>query len=138
RHVEELRDAAAGVATSGAIVCDRGAGRGRGAVEVRQAAVGKVHDSAVVDDERTARGPTEEPRTAAPGKAAGGAVIGNMGVARRTAVEERDRKSTRLNSSHLVISYAVFCLKKKNNINMFSILQTYLYITLVLFYPNHI
>src|SRR3989454_3883705 len=28
-----------------------------------------------------------------------------------------DRKSTRLNSSHLVISYAVFCLKKKNNRN---------------------
>src|SRR2546426_6133772 len=28
-----------------------------------------------------------------------------------------DRKSTRLNSSHLVISYAVFCLKKKKNIN---------------------
>src|SRR5262245_63048181 len=27
----------------------------------------------------------------------------------------RDRKSTRLNSSHLGISYAVFCLKKKNN-----------------------
>src|SRR5256885_5080785 len=29
---------------------------------------------------------------------------------------ERDRKSTRLNSSHLVISYAVFCLKKKKKI----------------------
>src|SRR5688500_20110253 len=28
--------------------------------------------------------------------------------------EVEDRKSTRLNSSHLVISYAVFCLKKKN------------------------
>src|SRR5256885_8536117 len=28
-----------------------------------------------------------------------------------------DRKSTRLNSSHLVISYAVFCLKKKKNRN---------------------
>src|SRR5256885_7601639 len=27
-----------------------------------------------------------------------------------------DRKSTRLNSSHLVISYAVFCLKKKKNL----------------------
>src|SRR5256885_12147795 len=27
----------------------------------------------------------------------------------------KDRKSTRLNSSHLVISYAVFCLKKKTN-----------------------
>src|SRR2546426_7630326 len=30
-------------------------------------------------------------------------------------IENGDRKSTRLNSSHLVISYAVFCLKKKNN-----------------------
>src|SRR6266446_9241282 len=29
--------------------------------------------------------------------------------------EAEDRKSTRLNSSHLVISYAVFCLKKKKN-----------------------
>src|SRR5437667_6763020 len=28
---------------------------------------------------------------------------------------QRDRKSTRLNSSHITISYAVFCLKKKNN-----------------------
>src|SRR5207253_10597821 len=28
--------------------------------------------------------------------------------------EEQDRKSTRLNSSHVAISYAVFCLKKKN------------------------
>src|SRR5256885_13130050 len=28
-----------------------------------------------------------------------------------------DRKSTRLNSSHLVISYAVFCLKKKYGVN---------------------
>src|SRR5258708_25515879 len=27
----------------------------------------------------------------------------------------RDRKSTRLNSSHQIISYAVFCFKKKNN-----------------------
>src|SRR5256885_7421090 len=30
------------------------------------------------------------------------------------ALQAEDRKSTRLNSSHLVISYAVFCLKKKN------------------------
>src|SRR5256885_3755354 len=37
-------------------------------------------------------------------------------LARAAAVAgpDRDRKSTRLNSSHLVISYAVFCLKKKN------------------------
>src|SRR5256885_3798036 len=34
--------------------------------------------------------------------------------ARRPRLDDgRDRKSTRLNSSHLVISYAVFCLKKK-------------------------
>src|SRR5256885_6162161 len=33
---------------------------------------------------------------------------------RSDAPRRRDRKSTRLNSSHLVISYAVFCLKKKN------------------------
>src|SRR3712207_8611193 len=32
----------------------------------------------------------------------------------RTAEEVLDRKSTRLNSSHANISYAVFCLKKKN------------------------
>src|SRR5256885_11864430 len=40
---------------------------------------------------------------------------------RRDAVG--DRKSTRLNSSHLVISYAVFCLKKKKHITMQRILQ---------------
>src|SRR3712207_7195606 len=31
---------------------------------------------------------------------------------------QEDRKSTRLNSSHANISYAVFCLKKKNNYNI--------------------
>src|SRR5256885_5676740 len=33
----------------------------------------------------------------------------------RAQLVRRDRKSTRLNSSHLVISYAVFCLKKKKH-----------------------
>src|SRR5947208_4345471 len=33
----------------------------------------------------------------------------------RRRSRSRDRKSTRLNSSHQIISYAVFCLKKKNN-----------------------
>src|SRR2546426_4437965 len=40
-------------------------------------------------------------------------------------LRELDRKSTRLNSSHLVISYAVFCLKKKKK-----------RITLVVTHPN--
>src|SRR5258708_26663668 len=39
---------------------------------------------------------------------------------RRGRVSHRDRKSTRLNSSHQIISYAVFCLKKKNNNAMSS------------------
>src|SRR5256885_5634216 len=42
-----------------------------------------------------------------PGRRARGAVIVS------SCRLSRDRKSTRLNSSHLVISYAVFCLKKK-------------------------
>src|SRR5256885_7125608 len=37
-----------------------------------------------------------------------------------------DRKSTRLNSSHLVISYAVFCLKKKKKQMLTCLLQLHL------------
>src|SRR5688500_10659449 len=53
---------------------------------------------------------------------AGGDATGGSGdqgllpiISRRLS---RDRKSTRLNSSHLVISYAVFCLKKKNTLKI--------------------
>src|SRR5256885_11039325 len=45
------------------------------------------------------------------GERRGEAAVGTRGGA---LVRRQDRKSTRLNSSHLVISYAVFCLKKKN------------------------
>src|SRR5205814_10330639 len=37
----------------------------------------------------------------------------SLSIAARATSPPRDRKSTRLNSSHLGISYAVFCLKKK-------------------------
>src|SRR5256885_7125601 len=40
--------------------------------------------------------------------------------------ERKDRKSTRLNSSHLVISYAVFCLKKKKTNPISQGTSTYL------------
>src|SRR2546422_8503206 len=40
-------------------------------------------------------------------------LIGRGGDSRRPARHASDRKSTRLNSSHGYISYAVFCLKKK-------------------------
>src|SRR6266496_5262606 len=43
-------------------------------------------------------------------RAGGGGHRGRRGAGRR-----RDRKSTRLNSSHVEISYAVFCLKKKKS-----------------------
>src|SRR5437667_11958525 len=43
-----------------------------------------------------------------------GGVAAGLGVgALGWRLEPRDRKSTRLNSSHITISYAVFCLKKK-------------------------
>src|SRR5437660_7307571 len=48
-----------------------------------------------------------EPRS----PAARGPRLRGQGLGRR-----RDRKSTRLNSSHVAISYAVFCLKKKNSV----------------------
>src|SRR5690625_7113134 len=40
---------------------------------------------------------------------------GEIFEAGRIIAVKRDRKSTRLNSSHVAISYAVFCLKKKNH-----------------------
>src|SRR5438094_6305201 len=43
----------------------------------------------------------------------GTAVDPGRGLLRRLGHARRDRKSTRLNSSHRTISYAVFCLKKK-------------------------
>src|SRR5437762_10049309 len=46
---------------------------------------------------------------------------------RHDGVHERgDRKSTRLNSSHRCISYAVFCLKKKNQLRYALVLYTLL------------
>src|SRR5260221_9649597 len=45
-------------------------------------------------------------------------------VAKQKPVFE-DRKSTRLNSSHTVISYAVFCLKKKKLKSLFAVSENY-------------
>src|SRR5258705_5006696 len=48
-------------------------------------------------------------------------------AARSTRAEQGDRKSTRLNSSHLGISYAVFCLKKKKKIRIINDHHTDMY-----------
>src|SRR5256885_1121524 len=45
----------------------------------------------------------------------------------RNIIYCEDRKSTRLNSSHLVISYAVFCLKKKKNLDINFLLYFYFF-----------
>src|SRR5947208_8986262 len=42
-------------------------------------------------------------------------LVQSMRMPRDLIYGNRDRKSTRLNSSHQIISYAVFCLKKKKN-----------------------
>src|SRR5439155_12532325 len=69
----------------------------------------------------SARGPAARPHPGnqdANGVDTGGAVGergGSVSIAdwRLRIADSRDRKSTRLNSSHVAISYAVFCLKKK-------------------------
>src|SRR5258707_5777539 len=43
-------------------------------------------------------------------------LLREQSLAHASPGSERDRKSTRLNSSHANISYAVFCLKKKNSV----------------------
>src|SRR5690625_6737963 len=47
------------------------------------------------------------------GIAMGSGAPATKSVARLVLLDDKDRKSTRLNSSHVAISYAVFCLKKK-------------------------
>src|SRR2546426_4223067 len=66
---------------------------------------------------------SESPRSGEPGGRGAGA--GEPDQSPRQGSDHRwirrDRKSTRLNSSHLVISYAVFCLKKKKKKNIATI-----------------
>src|SRR5256885_14920177 len=65
-------------------------------------------DGSADDRSRRSRGPSElsENRCRADRRA-------RRSARHRFSESSEDRKSTRLNSSHLVISYAVFCLKKK-------------------------
>src|SRR2546429_5238562 len=125
--------------------------RGVGREPARRAAGGLVDDSPVpVDHTRGGRAePTATPFEGAleighlggvariarvPGRVEkhGGAFGGLDGRGRpRPASPDQDRKSTRLNSSHGYISYAVFCLKKKkkNNIGIIFKITMNLYST---------
>src|ERR1022692_3399120 len=72
---------------------------GRSASEAASAAACPRLNAGVVTTGRWYFGPTRHP------------------LRRQAETATIDRKSTRLNSSHLVISYAVFCLKKKQNLH---------------------
>src|SRR2546430_5935395 len=57
------------------------------------------------------------------------------------SIDRQDRKSTRLNSSHSQISYAVFCLKKKKNIYKAPILlnnDDHINVTQSVYFVEHI
>src|SRR5688500_20032623 len=60
----------------------------------------------------------------------------NRGYSVRTVPNITDRKSTRLNSSHLVISYAVFCLKKKKTTLMHYITSSHHNYTIYICYNS--
>src|SRR5438034_3541545 len=70
-----------------------------------------LHDALPIYGRSRARDTRGSPRAPSPSPASGGAPPASG--RRRAGLRCRDRKSTRLNSSHTVISYAVFCLKKK-------------------------
>src|SRR5438874_5545850 len=69
------------------------------------------------------RAPVEPPGPRGP--AAHRRVVAPVRAARATGRPGADRKSTRLNSSHVEISYAVFCLKKKKIVHPHTQYQRY-------------
>src|SRR5256885_8717006 len=80
---------------------------GRGVVEQVEQGVGRVGRPGILPDARSLQRDADRDVPDVQGQ--------HHHAVRGSANPPQDRKSTRLNSSHLVISYAVFCLKKKNN-----------------------
>src|SRR5690242_20959540 len=80
----------------------------------------RVHGGARLSERAAADPRRRGGRPADRGAAAGGEGRRSLGAA-PSAGGRRDRKSTRLNSSHMSISYAVFCLKKKKVDNLHAV-----------------
>src|SRR2546426_1207809 len=93
----------------------RGRLRGQGPLEhersVLQLSTSRIDGKVVSGASSCAQMPLPHPHVRAGDEVSGRAWVGDLSPA--NGGRRRDRKSTRLNSSHLVISYAVFCLKKK-------------------------
>src|SRR5439155_19222614 len=83
-----------------------------------------LHDALPISDALSARRDGSLSRPAL-GRAAPAREPDAGAGARARAAPPRDRKSTRLNSSHVAISYAVFCLKKKTQRGGTSRLQAF-------------
>src|SRR3712207_7888575 len=83
--------------------------RSRGLVEP----LGRSGDARLGRDAAAARQSADEGRSPAQGSGGLRAVADRPGSGAAALCRGSDRKSTRLNSSHANISYAVFCLKKK-------------------------
>src|SRR5690606_39644856 len=98
-----LRDAGAG---GRGLEADQGlAARHRGRLSHHRREQDSVHGAA--------GGRPDPPGGTDPGPLVRGWTAGHPAASRHAVGAVRDRKSTRLNSSHVKISYAVFCLKKK-------------------------
>src|SRR5205807_3975121 len=110
-HVEDTLDAAP---VRGAETVADG-GEIDGAVGHEPLAVGELRETGLADDHLGARALEPAAHRLAEAEArCRGDRLDRVRPVRPYRRRGRDRKSTRLNSSHLVISYAVFCLKKKN------------------------
>src|SRR5437899_4717939 len=72
-----------------------------------------LHDALPISRDRVTTYPSTSPSVSDGTRIDPGMAICSMRAARWVVCPTADRKSTRLNSSHLGISYAVFCLKKK-------------------------
>src|SRR5438132_8408910 len=84
-----------------------------------------LHDALPISQDVEA---VRRPLEGAPGSVAPIEPLAHVRVENRPPLRVRhlaDRKSTRLNSSHTVISYAVFCLKKKIHTNISILLDSY-------------
>src|SRR5207249_8838855 len=110
RHGQELERGLRALATADVQLPDLGLPAGGSELQIALAAVdlpeqiGAARDPAAIVD--------REGGAALEQSADGHLVVGDHRLA-LARLRDRDRKSTRLNSSHVSISYAVFCLKKK-------------------------